>query len=370
MKALRKYIELLLAAVLVQACQRDHLYYGSEDLAFIYLDIDWDKAGLDPNGASVYAYTPDGNLYRHFPPFSNADGGYVALPEGHYNLVIFNNTPDEYEGALTFSDAENWSTFKATSDIDMKATNYHRAAKAAAASRVGGTATKSEKATLSRADDTFTGEPDTLAVGRILNYHVTHEMTHRYYYDPESAAEYERSAVVGVAPERVMSLLKVQIHIKGLKYAKGPISAYIRGLARGYYLGTGQNSYEQCTHQFYLNNRKFDAGSSTDGTVYAQFNTFGMVPQREFADSVKYYLDCDIVLTNGEEYPVSFDVTNDIKIDLEAQIELNMNLKLDLEIELPEPIGGDDDDPSGDHGGGGFRTDVSDWDEEEIDMPM
>ena len=72
----------------------------------------------------------------------------------------------------------------------------------------------------------------------------------------------------------------------------------------------------------------------------------------------RYYLDINFVLINGEPYPLTFDVTDLISVD----VSLYLTLNLDLEIVLPEVVG--------EEGGGGFNTDVSEWEDEVVDIPM
>jgi len=374
------------------SCKRDHLYYASEDMALIYVDIDWSYANLKPNGASVYAYWANtGKLYRAFDPFSNPNQGTITLPQGTFNLLVINNTPEEYEGSLTFAGENNWETFRTETELDTRATRNSKS--------------------FSRADETFIDEPDTLASDRILDFEVTEAMTHRYYYDVENARKTEASATVEATPQRVMSVFRVNVHVKGLKYAVGSTPAFLRGMSRGYYLGLDCTTSDPCTHMFYLNNRKYDEGSTSDGTISAAFNTFGLLP--EGWDKVKsksetkgdetksdtegntnapdtivtskglliggskgltgeeadipghYYLDMEFILSNGDRYPLTFDVTDNIDINLETEVKIQLALKLELDIELPEVIGPD---PEG--GGSGFQTDVSDWDNETIDLPM
>ena len=48
-------------------------------------------------------------------------------------------------------------------------------------------------------------------------------------------------------------------------------------------------------------------------------------------------------------------------LSIEISLDLKLSLKLDLNIELPEVMGEE---------GGGFNTDITEWDEEFIEIPM
>ena len=73
----------------------------------------------------------------------------------------------------------------------------------------------------------------------------------------------------------------------------------------------------------------------------------------------RYYLDINFVLLNGESYPLTFDVTDLISVDVALSMKLSLNMN--LEIELPESVGEE---------GGGFDTDIIDWVDEVVDIPM
>lgn len=152
-------------------------------------------------------------------------------------------------------------------------------------------------------------------------------------------------------------MINIKAHVKGLKYARGTTISYFRGLAEGHMLGQGQNSMESVAQSFILNQRVFDPGSYSDGTIKASFLSFGMLGDGN--TSSRYYLDINFVLINGEPYPLTFDVTDLITVDISLNLQLSLNLN--LEIELPEVIGDE---------GGGFNPDVSEWEDEIVDIPI
>ena len=98
-------------------------------------------------------------------------------------------------------------------------------------------------------------------------------------------------------------------------------------------------------------------GSDSDGIIRASFQSFGLVGDGKTGS--RYYLDINFVLINGESYPLSFDVTDKIVKDI--NLSLQLYLKLDLEIELPKVVGGAE---------GDISTDVTEWDDEYVDIPM
>ena len=190
----------------------------------------------------------------------------------------------------------------------------------------------------------------------IRGLHISPEQIDYYYDRPEYDLSQESATVVSVSMKPVVSKVNIKAHVKGLKYARGTTLSFLRGVAAGYDISTQTNSTDRAAHAFVLNNRKFDSGSDSDGTITASFLSFGLVGDGT-TDS-RYYLDINFVLINGEPYPLTFDVTELISVD----VSLYLTLNLDLEIVLPEVVG--------EEGGGGFNTDVSEWEDEVVDIPI
>ena len=179
-----------------------------------------------------------------------------------------------------------------------------------------------------------------------------------YYYDkPQTDLSDEAAIELKVAPKVVISQVNITAHVKGLKYARGTTLSYLRGVAAGHMMGMEENTQETAAQAFILNNRSFDPGSDSDGTIMASFLTYGLVGDGN-TDS-RYYLDINFVLLNGESHPLTFDVTDLISVDVALSMKLSLNMN--LEIELPESVGED---------GGGFDTDIIDWVDEVVDIPM
>lgn len=339
-------LSLLLAAfvVMLTSCTRDHLYYATSDMATVLVETDWTTSGVHPNGVSVFAYdATDGHLYKRFAPVAASRKCYLKLPEGDYTLVVMNDSPEEFDGRLSFTGADHLSTFEVRGVKDE--TKSRRL--------VDYLQTKADV----DAQTYCIVEPDTLAVAVVNGLHITPEQMD-YYHDPPGKGQTEGTVVeVKVQPRPVISKVNIKAHVKGLKYARGTTLSFLRGLAAGHRLGDGVNTTDQVSQAFILNNRVFDAGSDTDGTITAEFLSFGLVGDGQ-SDS-RYYLDINFVLVNGESYPLTFDITDLIAVDVSISLKLSLNLN--LEIELPEVTGNEE---------GGFNTGVTEWEGELLEIPM
>lgn len=342
MRGLRSILIAALLLTLCVSCRLDHLYYASSDTATVLVEPDWSRSGIHPNGVTVFAFDEsDGSLYKRFPPVSAQEKCYIKLPEGDFTLVVMNDTPEEFDGTIAFEGSDNLNTFIAKGVKDeqkSKKLSEYLASKAEGD------------------DDYCIVEPDTLVVSVVKGLHIAPEHIDYYYDKPQSDYSVESAIQVDVEPAPVISSVNIQVHVKGLKYARGTTLSYFRGVSAGHYPALGVNSSQTVAQAFILNNKAFDPGSDSDGTIKADFLSFGLVD----APDGRYYLDINFVLINGESYPLSFDVTDNVKIDVSLSLQLSLNLNLD--IELPEVVGDEDK--------GGFNTDVSDWEDEIVDIPM
>ncbi len=340
----RFVLSALVVALSLLSCSRDHLYYAASDMVTVHLLTDWSASGVTPNGVTVFAYNEaDGSLYRRFPTVAARQECYLRLPQGDYTLVVTNDSPEEFEGRIAFTGTENLSTLQATGVKDetrsIRLENY-----------------------LNTRGDATTGafcivEPDSLAAAVVRGVHVTPQEMDYYYDKPQNGAANETEMEVAAKPAPVISTVHIKAHVKGLRYARGTTMSYLRGVAAGHRLGQEENSTEQVAQAFILNNRVFDPGSDSDGTITAEFLSFGLTGDGKTGS--RYYLDINFVLVNGESYPLTFDVTDLISVDVSLSLKLSLNLA--LEIELPKVDGGE---------GGGFNTGVGEWEEEIIDLPM
>ena len=338
-------VSLVLVALTIVSCRRDHLYYASSGTATVLVEPDWSLSGVHPNGVTVFAYNnSDGLLYKRFPPVSVGEKCYVKLPQGDYTLLVMNDTPEEFAGKIAFTGSESLSTFRAMGVKDEQRSiklSEHLASRAEGEPEL-----------------YCIVEPDTLVVSVIRGLHISQEMLDYYYDRPDENTSIESVTEVKTAPTSVVSTVNIKAHVKGLKYARGTTLSFLRGVAAGHCLGLEENTREQAAHAFVLNNRVFDEGSDSDGTIKAQFLSFGL--QGDGKTDSRYYLDINFVLVNGENHPMTFDVTDLISVDVSLSLHLSLNL--DLEIELPE-VGETED-------GGGFNADVIEWDDETVDIPM
>lgn len=318
----------LICAVLLSSCRRDDLYYATGDRATIRIEADWTPARLTPNGASAYVFDCNGDAFGDVILSNNPQKIDLSLPEGCYDVILLNNSIAEYKN-IEGAGADRIETFALMARVVMP-----------------------KYATMSDETEIFVEQPDTVAGVVIRNIEVNKQMIEYLRHKPDKI-ETTAAVVLQATPVRMISVADIKVHVKGLKNAAGAPRTHLKNLSGGYYPNSGTTHPLPVTREFVLNNRKFDQGSTHDGTITTQQVIFGLHENK----NIRYLLNMEFVLINGEKHPLSLDVTESIHITE----GVHKTIHIYAEIELPEVIG---------NGGGAFDPDLEEWDDVNVEIPM
>ncbi|MEG2191205.1 MAG: DUF5119 domain-containing protein [Bacteroidales bacterium] len=318
----------LIGIVLVCSCQRDDLYYATGNCATIRIEANWAPAQLTPNGASAYVFDCQGNAFGSVIQSNDPRKIDILLPEGCYDVIVLNNSTAEYKN-IECVGINRIETF------------------ALIAKRI-----VSKYATMSNKAEIFVVGPDTVAGAVVRKIEVSKQMIDYLRYKPDKI-EMTPAVVFQTTPTRMISVADITVHVKGLKYAAGAPRTHLKNFSDGYYPHSGKTSPLCVCHEFVLNNRTFDEGSTRDGTITKQQVTFGLHEQ----EGTRYLLNMEFVLLNGQKYYVALDVTDGIRVTE----GVHKTIHIYAEIELPEVIGG---------GGGAFNPDLEKWNDVNVEIPM
>lgn len=320
---LTKRILYLLILLLNTSCCFDDLYYENDANCHIRLNIDWSKIDTRLNGASVYIYHRDGSLYKVLPPHPNPYTLDLVLPKGHYDLVVHNNTPYELPN-LNFGGHEHAETFR-VSPVKNQNTRY---------------------------DLRSVLEPDVIGLAHLSDLEVTEAMIDYYPYKPDSWKNRIYKDFT-LSAEPVLHEVEIIAHVQFLSSVAGAPPSELQNMAGGVMMMTKEKYDESLDYHFILNGRKFDSGSTTNGTISKKLKCFGFRENQQ----ERYRLLMNFKLVNGDLHPIIIDVTDKIeKMD-------DFKYRIRIECSLPEMSGG---------GGGdsGFDPDVEDWENVDVDVPM
>lgn len=302
------------------SCDRRELTYYME--SEIEIRADWSYSGLTDGeagyGATAIFYPENGGAPK-VVLMGNREYAKVRLPEGRYNVILFNRSFDDF-ACIAFRGEDCYGTLEAY------------------ASRVE-----------SRAEE-LADSPETLAADRIEGFEVTEDMLGNYSDVMKRSLPDTADCTLCLAPRKLIEELQVTVHVQGLNNVRSAV-ATIDGVASSVFLATGQPSGQTVTQRFELENPRYYPGSPFHGTMDATFNSFAFNTDRPHEVSIQ------ATLVDGEStYRENFT-----GLDITESSGEDGTLVLTLEVEtdkVPDvkPEGG---------GGSGFNPDVEDWGEEQ-----
>lgn len=326
---LNKYLWCILPLLLLYACDRRPLEEEPSDRVKIPIKIYWDLAGITPKNATVLFYASDGSLYKEwrsssYPTYAE---GEVELEQGNYTVVAFNELRDQID-YVRMRGWERLETLEAYVVLNPNPVYQFT-------SQIGNSYIQ-------------VYEPGILAAC-MTTIQVTPEM---------AVTKADLNALTNLHPDRKTAQAKMKVHVRGLNNARMPAIAQLRNMASSYFFATDRNSLSPVTAQFTMNNRTYDAGSNTDGTISANISTFGVLGEWhhiEDTPDAKFYLDIAFMLVDAEQTIIetSTDITKIIEILVDEKIAVTINIEIDAPpLPVVKPVGGDS----------GFSTDLVDWD--------
>ena len=332
------FLMVALISCAFSSCVMDHLYYASSKRALVRLHVDWTKSGLSPNGVSAYVYNGAENEFVDVYINSNPNVIDVNLPEGKYDIVVFNNTISELPH-VELGGMDKRSTFH----IYAKDAGYESVVQNASNSNM-----------------RLVKNPNIVAAATICNVEITEQMVEYYPEIPNQEYEQEVSVQYNVTPMHIVPVAEVKVHVKGLIYALSAPKALLRGVSGGYSFFNEATIPEQVMHEFVLNNRVFLNNDKVDGVISKEFDLFGLHANAMKAH--RYYLDMRFILIDKSELFLSVDVTDKIE---EIFTGIRKQIKINVDIELPETGGS-----GGEDGDGSFDPSLDPWEDIDVVLPM
>lgn len=302
------------------SCDRRELTYYME--SEIEIHADWSKSGLNDEeaayGATAIFYPENGGTPK-VVLMGNREYAKVRLPEGRYNVVLFNRSFDDF-ACLAFRGNDDYHTLEAY-------------------------ASRAE----SRGDE-LTDSPETLSTDCIEGFEVTEDMLGNYSDVMKSSVPATEDCSLYFTPRRLIEELQVTVHIKGLNNVRSAV-ATINGVASSVFLATGEVSQQTVTQRFELDNPQYYPGSPFNGTMETVFNSFAFNPDRPHDVSIQAQL-VDGQSTYEQDF-TGLDISEDISE--EGTLILTLEVQTDKVPDVEPEDGGDS----------GFNPDVEDWGEEQ-----
>lgn len=326
-----KHIALIMyLALLMISCtdQRD-LFVASRPMLLI--KNEWNPARIDTEdeGATLMIYPRDNQTVLLDDPSRKI----LEIEEGAYDMLLFNSQ--------MYSEAEpnlDNICYKNTKDF------YRFEACANEMAPVRRFRTKAGEVVIENPDTLATRSTASLALHDNTKFQMKYKNGENGFI---TTPNYIADSVMFV-PCRVVHVCHIIAHVVNAKAlnGRGIVKGSLRGFAGSCFIAQRLPSHTNVTHQGNLNHLQFDAGSTSDGVISLSFSTFG--PPLDLP-SRTYELDLDVRYPSGSEIHLPFDVTEQLKPQIErlnaqrlAHTPILDDIIIRIELELgPDPGPGD-----------------------------
>lgn len=272
--------------------QRD-LYVASYPQLLITNSWMPSQCGTD-NGATAMIYDRPNAAPTEMMP--DAIRKIVELDKGLYDIMVFNglmyNPAESHLDNIYYEGTEQFDTFEAYV-TEMDPARRFRASNG----------------------EVIVNFPDVLATRSTADHDIKASKKFQMKYQdgkngfPTSPKHLDDS--IAFTPCRVTHTCQVIARVHNPKSAR-VVQAKLHGFAQSVFLANRLPAHNSITHQFTLNNLKYDQSDPFVGTISSPvFYTFGPpldLPER------RYTIDLSVLLTNSEEHPrMTFDVTDQVE---------------------------------------------------------
>ena len=87
------YIATLCFTLACSSCDRDNLFYATEEQGFVRLNINWEPSQLEPNGTSAYVFDNESGK-AVCECLISSDPNTLDIPRypGNYEIMVINNS--------------------------------------------------------------------------------------------------------------------------------------------------------------------------------------------------------------------------------------------------------------------------------------
>ena len=361
------------------SCDRRPLEVMEPTKAQIRIDVDWlTYFGARPHGMTVMVWG-DGWERPYTTSTNDVESVKVALDPGHYRLLIFNKSFDEY-GSMKFADTDSYELISARGkDI----TQY-----------VHGDWDKditymADPENIGVVVDEFTITDDMLL--EQVNFYPYEEWIERHYGTTRWVIEPDGTYSMQVEARPQITKLNVWVQIKGRNNMRS-MTGNISGMADGFYLSQVWRTTDERYMLFETDKwSPFVEDDQDDNTGYMFYTmpVFGLPHGKEYLSQRtedNNVLKLHIVLRDGSSLDFTYDVgkiiryrgldeqvatrlMNTTRADLDAGIDIDTTILLDLQLDLvinvdtvddiPDLPDVDPEPPSS----SGFDAQVDPWDD-------
>ena len=309
-------------ALSTSSCLHKDLDFEINDRGEVYVAFDWRNApDANPSSMLTYFYPAKGGdalLYT----FADPSGGQISIPYDYYSGISINGDNTDWAGMRNMDDPEQFEVF--TRDAESL--------------EAYGILSRSVPRAEGTEDERMAKTPGMIWSDRRNDIDLK----------DSNNADRNGTRIITFYPEETVCHYTVDIlDIKHSEYLHGAeVDATLSGMAEGYLHGKRTTTDVAVTMPFVL--QSVDEGKA----LTAEFLTFGECS----TTSRRHMLTVYVYLSDGTKWYHSYDVTDQVT---SAPDPRHVHIIV-RGLDLPQPIAG----------GSGFRPDVNDWNNININLPM
>lgn len=329
----------VLTLVFSTSCYRRDLDMDYIDGAEVSVVLDWSKAQINPDGATVLFYPEDGST--PISKISHSDTLVVWLQAGVYSVIAFNETMEDFDN-ISFRNTDRFATIEAY--VQEEGTN---------------------KAT----GDVIYADPDILASAVEGEFSVTRDMVEETRTRTKTKTKTKATSLplspsltVYMYPERVVYPAVVDAYVQGANNISSA-GAYVTGFTESVFLATRTTSIYSTVQKCTFSSLVYDEGSTRNAHLVGTFNCFGLREQEDEQDISGYTLDFRSTLVDGSLFEKSIVIDKNIST-------VNVELGIEILVQVGEMAPGNNEpiiipDVTG---SGGWQVEVGNW--EDVIVPI
>ncbi len=326
-------------------CQMRELTYDYHPFCDVRLNVDWSSLDETPSGMTAIFFNENGSEPAVFTT-NDVNSAVVPLRTGVYNVILFNQSPEEF-GSLGFRGLAGYGTTEIHVIEDTEEGWYSKAV-----------------------SHTVAYQPEPLAVAKLEGFEVTEEMVDESRLPGTKAGEDtdtgSQEAKIDMAPADVITKGSISVRVENI-YNFRSARAWISGMAESYVPSRHATGKGKVTHLLEEWSSIKDDADKTKGVLVSGFTTLGLpeMPLDEI-DAEKIWEDATLhlevlLVDNRTIESYDFNIAEKIRISDETG-------KIVLEIDITgkddgSPIILKDVKPEGSPDSG-FDVDVDDWGDE------
>ncbi len=341
---------IILLSSLALSCKRRPLTYGHYPFSDIVVVPDWSESlvGEDkPLGTSAWFFPKDGSEPLVFKS-NNVDGFSVPVPEGVYDILVFNRSENEFS-TLGFKGMDKLSTAEVYSIEDETKGWY---------TRVDG--------------ELVVKHPEKIASAVRRDFEVTPEMiATTALIRLGEAKPSDTLTKIHVTPKLLTKIINVRIKIIGIHNLRSA-RATISGMAQGHWIELNENNTTDAT---YILENWNKVGVQGEGELYFNYQTFGLLGRGSSNNSTGYeywtgFMNLEVLLVDNKtvvKFPLPLDHTM-ITENTAGDVDLTITIGFDPAGPVDPPVLPDVEPDEGD---AGFDAEINGWtDHVEIPIPI